>query len=81
MKFDIKADLGFVKATVTLRCAKCGADEFDVLNDPFFVCKCCGEYYNDLDQLVNEGDGDLERQLKEAEDELVQAIKERFGKL
>lgn len=47
-------------------------ERFEVLNDPFFVCDNCGQYYQDLEQLEQEGKYDYKAEMKRIEAELTE---------
>ena len=50
------------------------------MNDPFFVCRDCGSYYNDFQQLLDEGGSEqLDNAYAELAEELTKRLTEKFG--
>lgn len=75
-----KFELDFKFFKVTLECPRCKCVEFHVMNDPFFVCRDCGSYYNDFQQLLDEGAREqLDKAYEEASNYLSNKLTEMFG--
>ena len=67
-------------AHIIYKCPECKCIDFMQLGGASFACCGCGSYYNDFQQLLDEGGREqLDNAYAELSEELTKRLTERFG--